>query len=65
MAQFTAHKTVKNNFDTQWIAAYFLGVDTSTGSYPVVNQDGVSILLTSGEVPMTVCSTRTSLMTSS
>ena len=41
MAQLAAHKTAKNNSDTTWIAAYFLGVETSSGSYLVVNQDGI------------------------
>ena len=41
MAQFTAHKTAKNDFDTQWIAVYILGVETSSGSYLVANQDGI------------------------
>ena len=33
MAQFTAYKTVKNDFDTKWSADDFLGVETSSGSY--------------------------------
>ena len=40
MAQFTANKSIKNDFDTKWMAAYFLGVETASGSYLVANKEG-------------------------
>ena len=40
-AQFTADKSAKNDHDSRWIDAYFLGVETSSGSYLVANGDGI------------------------
>ena len=40
MASFTANKSIKNDFDTKWIAAYFLGVETASGSFLVANKEG-------------------------
>ena len=42
MAQLTAHKAARNDFGTKRIAAYLLGVETSSGSYLVANQDGIA-----------------------
>ena len=41
MGQFTADKTSKNDHDTRWFEAFFLGVETCSGSYLVVNSDGI------------------------
>ena len=41
LAQFTADKSAKDDHDSRWIDAYFLGVETASGSYLIANGDGV------------------------
>ena len=41
MGQFTADKNIKNDHDTRWFEAFFLGVETCSGCYLVVNSDGI------------------------
>ena len=41
MVQFTADKSVRNDFEILWIPAYSFGVETSSGSYLVANSSGV------------------------
>ena len=41
LAQFTTEKSIKNDHDSRWIDAYFIGVETSSGRYLIANSDGV------------------------
>ena len=41
MAQFTADKGAKNDHDSRWMDAFFLGVETASGSYLVANENGI------------------------
>ena len=41
LVQFTADKNIKNDHDSRWIDAYFVGVETASGSYLVAGANGI------------------------